>query len=317
MDYINENKIKATIYVLLAGVCWGTIGIFSRELLSANINSVQIAMLRSLITLISVFFIIMATDKKYLIIDFKDIWIFIGSGILSIAFFNICYFISISENSLSLASILLYTAPSFVLIMSYIFFKEKMTKQKVLALLIAFIGLLCAVGLLNSNIQTSTIGLIAGLGSGIGYALYSIFSRIALNKYNWLTVLFYTFFFATVSLFLFSNPIELISKVVVDIRILINIVALGLFATLLPFLLYTKGLETLETGTAAILAFIEPVVATILGIAIFNETITIYNIGGVLLIIISLIILNLKSKAIESFYYIRISEELYKKVSNF
>ena len=156
-------------------------------------------------------------------------------------------------------------------------------------------------GLLNSDIQTSKIGLMAGLGSGFGYALYSIFSRIALKKYSWLTVLFYTFFFATIFLLSFSNPIELVSMVVADTRILVSTIVLGLFATLLPFLLYTKGLEYLEVGTAAILAFIEPVVATIVGIVIFNETITIYNIGGVLLIIISLIVLNMKTKASENF----------------
>jgi len=303
MDSINKKKIKATIYVLLAGICWGVIGIFSRKLSVVNINPVQIAMLRSLITFISVFIISIIIDKKSIIIDLKDIWIFMGSGILSIAFFNICYFISITKNSLSLAAILLYTAPSLVVIMSYVFFKEKMTKQKVWALIIAFIGLLCAVGLFNSDFQTSIVGLMVGLGSGFGfgYALYSIFSRIALKKYSWLTVLFYTFFFATISLLPFSNPIELISVVVVDFRVVMTILSLGLFSTLLPFLLYTKGLETLEVGTAAILTFIEPVVATIVGIVIFNEAITISNLGGILLIIISLIILNMKSKVIENF----------------
>lgn len=297
MDSLGKEKVKATIYVLLAGCCWGMIGFFSRALRAIDINSVQTAMLRALITLISVFVMVMIVDKGKIKIDLKDIWIFMGSGILSIAFFNVCYFISIGENSLSLAAILLYTAPSLVVVMSYVFFKEKMTKQKIWALLIAFIGLLCAVGVFSSAVQTSMVGLMAGLGSGFGYALYSIFSRIALKKYGWLTVLFYTFLFATICLLPFSHPVELFSEVVSNQSVIVSILLLGLFATLLPFLLYTKGLETLEVGTASILTFVEPVVATTIGLVVFREAATISNLGGVVLIIISLVVLNVRGKA--------------------
>jgi drug/metabolite transporter (DMT)-like permease len=140
------------------------------------------------------------------------------------------------------------------------------------------------------------MGLLAGLGSGFGYALYSIFSKIALKKYSWITLLFYTFLFATICLLPLSNPIILVSVVIVNMKVLMTTLALGVFATLLPFLLYTKGIETLEVGTASILTFVEPVVATIIGIVLFNEVITISNVGGILLIIISITVLNKKSK---------------------
>jgi drug/metabolite transporter (DMT)-like permease len=293
MNHVNRKEIIASIYIIIAGICWGIIGIFSRTLLDFGFDSIQISMLRCLVTAISLLIMALATDRSLLYVSIKDIWMFLGSGILSIAFFNICYFISISENSLSLAAILLYTAPSIVVVMSAMVFKEKITKRKVLAMIISFTGALFATGAFAENIQISLIGLLVGLGSGLGYALYSIFGRIALNKYNWLTVMTYTFIFASITLLPFSRPIE-VYRMTGDIPITIaSVLAIGIISTLLPFLLYTKGLEYLEVGKAALLAFVEPLVATVVGVVVFQEGITIFNSVGILLIILSLVVLNI------------------------
>lgn len=296
MDHLTKREIIASIFIVIAGCCWGMIGFFSRSLSDVNLNSIQISMLRALVSSVSLLLMILVTNRNKLRVRIKDIWLFIGSGVLSIAFFNICYFVSIRENTLSLAAILLYTAPSFVVIMSNIVFKEKITRQKLFALIISFAGSFFAVGVFSERIQTTTFGLAVGLGSGIGYALYSIFSRIALKKYNWLTVITYTFLFATMALLPFSKPMEVYKVISHTPTVVVSILALGWFSTLLPFLLYTKGLEHLEVGNAALLTFVEPVVATLVGVIAFHEKITVFSIGGVLLIILSLIILNTKFK---------------------
>jgi drug/metabolite transporter (DMT)-like permease len=251
-------------------------------------------MLRSLVTAVSLVFVLCIVDIKRLYIDFKDIWMFLGSGILSIAFFNICYFISIEKNALSLAAILLYTAPSFVVVMSRFIFKEALTRQKIVALILSLAGMLFSLGLIGSSVQVTVVGFLVGTGSGIGYALYSIFSRLALKKYNWLTVTFYTFLFASLSMLPLSRPIQIIKMIGAGSGIRGSILALGLISTLCPFLLYTKGLECMEVGKASVLTFIEPLVATLVGILVFHEQLTISNVIGMMLIISSIVVLNLK-----------------------
>ena len=65
----------------------------------------------------------------------------------------------------------------------------------------------------------------------------------------------------------------------------------------LPYLLYTRGLEGLENGKASIMASIEPVVATVVGVIIYHETLTLMSAAGVILVLSAIVLLNVKIKA--------------------
>src|SRR5699024_1644672 len=112
-----------------------------------------------------------------------DIKYFIGTGIFSIIFFNYTMFKTIELASISISAALLYTGPAFVVILSRLIFKEKLTNQKLIALILTLIGTSLVVELFPlsvDNLPISTI--LIGLCSGLGYALYSIFSKFALKK---------------------------------------------------------------------------------------------------------------------------------------
>lgn len=144
--------------------------------------------------------------RQLLAIKLRDIWCFIGTGVLSIVFFNYCYFRAMTLIPLSIAAILLYTAPAFVLFMSAVLFKEKITKRKVIVLIVTILGCAFAAGITGSTGPVSFIGIVYGIGAGIGYALYSIFGRYAINKgYGSMTISFYTFLCAAVAAVPFAN----------------------------------------------------------------------------------------------------------------
>lgn len=296
------KKTIAPILIVIAGVCWGIIGIFSKQLSSSGLSSIQITESRCLITAISLVVFLLITDHEKLRIHLKDLWIFIGTGIFSIAFFNICYFNAIEASSLSAAAILLYTAPFFVLILSAILFKEKLTITKILALVLAFGGCALAVGIIGNSERITAEGLMNGILSGIGYGLYSIFGRIALKKYHTLTVTAYTFIVASIGLLPFCKIAEMTALIPKNPNIIVFAVMLGIISTLVPFLCYTKGLSMMDTGTAAIIAYLEPLVATACGMLIFKEEINVIKITGILLILISIIILNFPKKVNRKIY---------------
>ena len=112
---------------------------------------------------------------------------FLGTGMLSIVLINVLYFMTIESTTLSLAVILLYTAPCFVMILSAILFREKITPRKAGAFLLALLGCACTTGGLDAS-SFSVFGILTGVGSGFCYALYTIFGNIALKKYHPLTV---------------------------------------------------------------------------------------------------------------------------------
>ncbi len=278
-------KKLSFVYVVLAAVMWGVIGIFTRVLAVAGLSSVQTAGIRSILSMVIISFFVFFKDKSLFKISIKDIWMFVGTGVCSLTFFNLCYFSAINILDLSIASVLLYTAPCFVMIMSAFVFKEKITKGKIFAFVTAFIGCALISGLSGSfNVK----GIILGLLSGFGYALYSIFARIALKKYNTYTITLYTFITSSVALLPFCRAGELLSFAS-DVSVLFWMLLLSIISTVLPYILYTEGLKKISATKASIIAFIEPVTATITGAIMFNEEITMVIIVGMLLVLASIV----------------------------
>lgn len=289
----------AYIFVVVAAALWGIIGIFTIALSEMDFTVFQIVFIRALVSAIILFVIIFIKDRKLLRIRWLHFHYFVGTGILSFAFFNICYFTAINMVSISLAVILLYTAPIFVMIFSAILFNEKMTKRKLMALGLTFLGcIFVTVQTKGASVDVSFFGILIGLGSGLGYALYSIFGRYALKHYDSMTVTFYTFVFATIGLLPISNIKNI--YMFTSAKAIYYSLALGILTGVLPFLLYTKGLSYLETGKASILTTIEPVVATIIGLTLFQESISLFKIIGIGLVLFAVsIVVEKKEKMID------------------
>lgn len=283
----------APLYIIIAGALWGSMGLFVRRLGDNGCNSAEIAMLRSLVTAVILFLFLLIKDRNLLRIRLRDIWCFIGTGVFSIVFFNMCYFTTIELTSLSVAAVLLYTAPAFVIVLSAILFNEQITKKKVIALALTFVGCVCVSGLIRGGASMTPKGFFIGIGAGIGYALYSIFSRFALEKgYSSMTISFYTFLFAVIGTIPFVSVQNVLDVVTRTPSLTAFIVVFGIVTTVLPYLLYTRGLLGVENGQASILASVEPVVATILGTVVFHEILHADEICGILLILGAILISN-------------------------
>ena len=168
--------------IILAAVFWGSMGIFVRRLNAFGFTSVQVVSIR--ITLAALFFslLLAVRDRSGFRIALRDLPLFLGLGFGSILFFTVCYFSAITIMPLSTAAILLYTSPIWIMLMSALFFHEKMTGRKLLALVLAFAGCVLVSGISGEGITLT--GLLLGLGSGIGYGLYSILGTIALRRYS-------------------------------------------------------------------------------------------------------------------------------------
>lgn len=290
-------KKFAPIFILLAGVLWGSMGIFVRKYNAHDMSSMEIVALRAVVTVVMMFVFLMIYDRKLLKIRIKDIWCFIGTGLLSIIFFNFCYFKAITMTSLSVAAVLLYTAPAIVMILSAILFKEKLTGIKVLSLIATFVGCIFVTGVIGSGESLSIPGILTGLGAGFGYALYSIFSRYALERgYHSFTISFYTFLIATVGVLPFTDCVKLCEVCCTSVGMFAFTILFGLISTILPYIFYNFGLVHIENGKASIIASVEPVVATLFGVVLFNEELTFNTVIGVILVLGAIIVCNINLK---------------------
>ena len=287
---MNKDKKKfnyGPVLIILAACFWGSMGIFVRNLTTYGFTSIQIVAIR--ITLAAIIFslFLLIKDRAGFKISPKDIPLFLGLGLGSILFFTICYFAAIT--------IMPYTSPFWIMLMSVLFFHEKLNAVKIIALIMAFGGCVLVSGISGEGI--TIVGLLLGLGSGIGYGLYSILGTIALKRYSPYTVTTYTFVIAAIGSWFICRPKDMFAKFTAAPNLLWLIFfcfLTALITAVIPFLFYTLGLHMVEASKAGILATVEPMVATIIGIIFFSEKLTILSGLGILLILVAVIILNLK-----------------------
>lgn len=292
-------KKVAVLLVVIAGTLWGMIGYFVRELQSQGLSSMQIVSIRMTVSAVVFSLFALIFKRDLFNIKLKDLWCFLGTGVLSVATFSFCYFKAIEYSSLSQASVLLYTAPIFVMLFSIVLFKEKFTLRKGFSLLLAFMGCVFVTGILGSGAPFNMVATIFGLLSGLCYALYSIFSRLALDRnYNPLTITLYTFIFSAIA-----------SLCVIDVKPVIDVmckdagnfsfcVLFAILSSVLPYVTYTLGLRYLAPSTASIIASIEPVVATITGAVVFKEAVQFpYGYIGIACVVVSIVLINMARKS--------------------
>ncbi len=286
------NRIKTHLgngAILVAAALWGCISIFSRNMAERGFTSTQMVAVRALFTAVILAIIFLIKDPKLFRVRLRDLWMFFGSGICSFLFFNICYMNSLAENSVSVACILMYTSPFWVLFLSLPLFKEKFTVRHALSLAIAFAG--CIFVSISPTLTLTKLGLLFGLLSGLGYALYSIFGKLAARRYHTLTITFYTFLFATCGVIPLCDAPSLVPLIVTPENALWSL-GIAVFETILPYLLYTYGLSKTTAGKAAVLCIAEPVVAALVGTFVFSEYMGPLGILGILLVTVGLCILE-------------------------
>lgn len=287
------QKRLGPLCVLVAGTLWGVMGVFGRHFNEQGLGALEIGWIRVFFGLLAVSIYLAVFHPDAFKVRFKDLWCFVGTGIVSLFMMNLTYYSAIAYTSLSVASVLLYTAPIFVMLMSAVIFREKITIKKIIALVLAFSGCVLVSGV-GTDTQVSLLGFLCGLGAGISYSLYSIFGRYAIQRgYRSWTMIFYTFLFALIMHSLTCDW-SLIGKTVTDLNEIPWAVGLGLIANFLPYLFYSLGLESMESGRASVLASIEPVVATIVGIFFFHELPTLLAWSGIVLVLIAIAMLSLQ-----------------------
>lgn len=295
MEQENRER-RAVVDVLIAATAWGCLGIFTRYLAGFGMSPLAVAFFRSFASALMLAGYLGIRSRATFRIRLRDLWMFVGTGFVSIGLFNCFYFATQNLTTLSVAAVLLYTSPFFVILMSKLFFKERITVQKVVALILAFVGCLFVTGMIGGGVQTlAPIAVATGLASAFCYALYSIFGRVALSHYEPMTVTFYSLFVSAASLgIIFGATGAEVPPI--QWEMVAGICGLGFFSTVIPYIFYTRGLQVLAPSKASVLAFAEPMVATIVGIVIMHEPLTVPAMIGIALIFGGIVILNRRSK---------------------
>ncbi|MCP3875133.1 MAG: EamA family transporter [Desulfobacteraceae bacterium] len=269
------------LFVISAATCWGFIGIFSSLAFSQGVEPMEVAFWRAVLTWLC--FGTHAIIIKETRIDKKDFPLFIIFGLFGVSLFYISYQFAVKTAGAAFASVLLYTAPAWVVICSFFIYKEKLTVLKIMAVTLVILGVFL-ISKTGGNTQTGTsigfVAIVSGLLSGFCYSLYYTIGKYFSTKYS------------SSNLFLWILPIgalgilpfvQFSDKTALAWTALISV---SVISTFLANFCYYQGLKYLEAGKASIVATIEPVVAAVTAYIFLGEYFTFLGyIGGGLIIL--------------------------------
>ena len=291
---MEETKAPAGAYagILLAAVLWGIIGLWNRRLMAGGFSPTDIVVVRNFGGMVLLAAIFAVKDRSVFRVKREHLKYFFGTGVISVVLFTVCYFSCQKVCSLAVASILLYTAPSFVVLLSALLWKAPVTKKKLLALLLTLVGCALVCGVFSGGLTVTLGGILLGLGAGFFYALYSIFAHYALTHYSSMTVTVWTFLFAGTGALALVPGSKTLGPALSRPDMWLAAAGLVVFSTVLPYVFYTKGLSRVEAGKASIMASLEPVVASLTGILVFGEPVNAATAAGIACVLAGVAILR-------------------------
>ena len=291
-----EQK-KGYILVLTAGALWGTIGFFATLLSQMGMNAGPVAFFRVLSSAVMLGLILIIKGKGFSLfcISKRGLISCMLIGFVSQAFYNVCYMNAIEQNGMATAAVFLYTSPIYVAVLSRLFFREPLTGNKILAILINMVGcILTVTGGEFADMKVSAFGLIMGVLAGFTYALLPILSRTGAVDENPYTAAFYGQVFGTLLLFFLIRPWQNIG-VSFSWKILFVLIGFGIIPSAMAYVAYYGGLSKItETSKVPVMASVETVVAAGIGLLAFGQRLGAVKLLGIALVLCSIAVMNMQ-----------------------
>ena len=279
-------NVKAKGYILgaIAAATYGMNPLFALPLYKTGMDPDSVLFFRYLFAIPLLGIMIKARGRNFKL-KRKQILPLIIMGLL-ISISSLALFQSYNYMEAGIASTLLFVYPIMVALIMSFFFKEKLTIQTVLCILLALAG----IGLLYKGGDGATLSLV-GIGlvmaSSLSYAIYIVgVNQSVLKDVATLKLTFYVLLFG-LTLFLVRVDFGVHLFILDKWYLWGNLLALAVFPTAISFLCTTRAVQYIGSTPTAILGALEPVTAVFFGVTIFGESLTPRLIGGILMIILA------------------------------
>lgn len=291
------KKHRALLQIVLAGLLWGTSGLFVHAIAPYGFSSLQITAVRGSSSFLLIFAFVLLCDRSLLRVSGKQLLFFAANG-LTLFVTAASYYISMQRTSVSTAVMLMYISPVLIMIFSVVLLGERFTRTKLLAMICVMVGCVFVSGIIG-GFAVDTVGILVGVLSGVSYAIYNILIKIELsNGTRPLSATVYGFLFMALFAICLSRPAE-IPALLTQRPVFLPFFALCFaFCTfVLPYFLYTISLKELPAGTASALSIIEPMAATVYSILFLDEKPTVLAFVGIVLVLSAVVLLSRTEEA--------------------
>lgn len=275
---------KGYLAAILSAIFFGSAGLIVKFAFGEGLDSIELLTLQYIIAVIIMFLIIFVSNKKALKVSGKTIFDLAVLGVIGNTFMTVFYYTAFKYLPVAMVAILLYTYPIIVFIYSFLFKKEKVNMTKFIALALAFIGCILALGLIPGNLKYSSMGILCGLLSAVFYAFMSIFTETKLHNVDSLTINLYSTMFSLLSLMIFKFPTFII-KGQFTFKVLGYTTILAVICEIIPLTLLYLAIKHIGALKVSIIGNLEIPTAMILSYLFLNESVSILQVAGAALVI--------------------------------
>ncbi len=288
-----------TLLVICATVCWASSGILAREVVGRfGVSPVPVAFWRDFMAFVVLLAFAVLFRRDLLRVPRAAWWPLLGAGIVGIGLFHVLWVHSVLLLDIALAHVLNYTAPVFVVLASWALLGEAITARKLLAVAMTLVGGAMVAQVYDlGQVRVNAVGVLVGLGTGVAGAVYTLLSKVALQRRvgSW-TVLLVCFGFASPTIFAF-RPVECGALVTQEpAGVWPWLLALALIPNIAAFGLFTLGLRYLTASAAAISAAVETLMAALAAFFVYGEVPAPLQMIGGALILLAVILLGSRRK---------------------
>ncbi|PEA13552.1 EamA family transporter [Bacillus thuringiensis] len=282
-----KQTILGAIYLSLAASIWGGMYVVSKYVLDF-IPPLTLVWLRFIIAFVVLYGILKLAEKKQkkkVTIRKKDWLLFAWIGFIGYFISITCQFIGTKLSDAHTGSLVTSATPAFMVIFAALILKEKLTARRLLSTIIATIGVIIVIGW-DIEIGSYFIGTIILVGAAITWALLSIYVKIASIQFSSLVITTYAIFFSLFFITPFMiGELQTSSIGTVNTYVILGVLYLGIVSTAGAFFLWNKGLDLMDASIGSLFFFFQPIVGSLLGWLLLNETLNSnFFIGGILII---------------------------------
>ncbi len=274
---------------VLAGVMWGSIGVFVRFLDAGGLDNGTIVCTRMIVSSVILGAFMLATDKSSFKVPKRAVPVLIVGAVVGSAYMNIVYNVAIMNLNLALSSVLIGLFAIWSLLLGRVLFGEALTKRKVACAAVALFGVVLISGVLEqgAGASFSWFGLFMGVLTGMMYAVNGATTR-AMG--NWgmkaSTINFWYFAIGSVSLLPLCHWDQVVSYVAADpLASSFWLISQAVVCAILPYVFFAMALARMDMGTASTLELVEPAAAMVFGLLLFGEVPTPLMVVGVAVVI--------------------------------
>ncbi|MFQ6051844.1 MAG: DMT family transporter [Candidatus Hydrothermarchaeota archaeon] len=279
------DEFEGYVKIALGAILMGSVGIFVKSTTGMNVGS--IVFFRTFIGFVILFSVFYFSRHLTIFKDKSDLKYLVLSGILTGSTIFL-YFKTMKEISISVAILLLYTAPVFVAILSPVLIKEGITKITLVSLFFSILGIVLIAEPYKLGLGSQYFfGISIGVLSGLTYGLEMITARYLSQMYSGITLAVWV---NLITSFMFF-PFALKTPYHVIMENAVILVFLGLIPTAIAFSLYFSGFKKVKASNASIISLLEPVSGVFLAFLIMNEELKMNVVLGGFLILFSVYLL--------------------------